>query len=204
MDESINNLNSEEPKETGLVKVEDKPVVDASKSSPEPKAGVVGGENHPQPNRRIIHAQRAELFSGPIPPPDLLEKYNNIIPGGADRILAMAEQQQSHRQFMERTVIEGDVRRADRGLILGFIITLLFGAGGIYLIATGHDLNGLAIIFVPLAGLVGTFIYSQKTRKEERIERSKTISERNAEKSDSESEERKSGLTQRAADRASP
>ena len=95
MDESINNnQNNEEPKETGLVKAENKPVVDEFKQSSEPKAEVVG--------RRIIHAQHSEAFSGPIPPPDLLEKYNNIIPNGADRILAMAEQQQAHRQFMEK------------------------------------------------------------------------------------------------------
>ncbi len=188
MDESItDNQNSEEPKETSLVKAEDKPVDDESKQSPEPKAEVVEGENRQQPNKRIIHAQRAEVFSGPIPPPDLLEKYNNIIPNGADRILAMAEQQQAHRQFMEKTVVESDVRRSDRGLILGFIVTVLFGAGGIYLVATGHDLNGLVVIFLPLAGLVGTFVYSQKTRKEERLARSKTISERNSENSSSES-----------------
>ena len=189
MDESItNNPNSEEPKETSLVKAEDNPKVDdESKQSSDPKAEVVEGENRQQPNRRIIHAQRAEAFSGPIPPPDLLEKYNNIIPNGADRILAMAEQQQAHRQFMEKTVVEGDVRRSDRGLILGFIVTVIFGAGGIYLVATGHDLNGLAVIFLPLAGLVGTFIYSKKTRKEERIERSKTISERSSENPSGES-----------------
>jgi len=188
MDESItDNQNSEEPKETSLVKAEDKPVDDESKQSPESKAEVVEGENRQQPNKRIIHAQRAEVFSGPIPPPDLLEKYNNIIPNGADRILAMAEQQQAHRQFMEKTVVESDVRRSDRGLILGFIVTVLFGAGGIYLVATGHDLNGLVVIFLPLAGLVGTFVYSQKTRKEERLARSKTISKRNSENSSSES-----------------
>jgi len=29
----------------------------------------------------------ASAFSGPIPPPDLLDKYNQMIPDGADRIL---------------------------------------------------------------------------------------------------------------------
>ena len=131
----------------------------------------------------FLSQQRIETsFNGPIPPPNFLEKYNNIIPNGAERILAMAEQQQAHRQYMEKTVVESDVRRSDRGLILGFIVTLLFGVGGIYLVAKGHNLNGLATILAPLVTLVGTFIYSQKNRKEERIERSKTISEKNAEK----------------------
>ena len=195
MDESIHNQDGGN-KENSLAKAdiskpvadESKPIVDESKTVKEQGADVIDGEVHQQPNRKIVRASHTESFSGPIPPPDLLERYNKVIPNGADRILAMAEQQQLHRQFMEKSVVEGDVRRSDRGLILGFIITVMFGAGGIYLVATGHDLNGLAVIFVPLAGLVGTFIYSQNSRRRERIEKSKTLSEQKEETPQVESE----------------
>ena len=40
--------------------------------------------------------QRIE-FSGPIPPPQVLKQYEEIIPGAGERILAMAEKEQDHR-----------------------------------------------------------------------------------------------------------
>ena len=36
-------------------------------------------------------------WSGPLPPPAELEKIDRIIPGGADRLLCMAEKEQTHR-----------------------------------------------------------------------------------------------------------
>jgi Predicted membrane protein (DUF2335) len=36
-------------------------------------------------------------WSGPLPPPAELEKIDQIIPGGADRLLRMAEKEQTHR-----------------------------------------------------------------------------------------------------------
>ena len=36
---------------------------------------------------------RAEHYSGPLPPPQMLEQYNRAVPNGAERIMAMAEKQ---------------------------------------------------------------------------------------------------------------
>jgi uncharacterized membrane protein len=60
-------------------------------------------KDNPVPgNMRKLVRTEAALFSGPIPPPDLLERYNQIIPEGADRILKMAEKQSAHRQKIEK------------------------------------------------------------------------------------------------------
>lgn len=37
------------------------------------------------------------FYQGPIPPPEVLEKYEKISPGFADRIVKMAEIEQEHR-----------------------------------------------------------------------------------------------------------
>ena len=44
-------------------------------------------------------------YCGPIPPPDLLHHYNQIIPGAAERILQMAEAEATHRHEIERGVL---------------------------------------------------------------------------------------------------
>lgn len=96
-----------------------------------------------------VTAVRAS-WCAPLPPPNALARYNDVLPGAAERILQMAErqQEQDHNAQMEaigieRTVVVSDARRAYLGLLAGFIIFLLVISGGIYLIASGYDWAGI-------------------------------------------------------------
>lgn len=113
----------------------------------------------------------ASAFRGPIPPPQLLDAYNQIVPNAAERIISMAEREQEHRHHLEKNVIGSDVRRADYGLVLGFIVALVLGVGGIYLLAIGRRLDGLITALGPLATVAGVFVYVRKTRRRELGER---------------------------------
>ncbi len=42
-----------------------------------------------------------EIFSGPIPPPQTLQAFEKAVPGSADRILIMAENEQKHHHKIE-------------------------------------------------------------------------------------------------------
>lgn len=44
-----------------------------------------------------------EIFHGPLPPPDSLKQYEQILPGIAERIVAMAEQEQKTRLELMRS-----------------------------------------------------------------------------------------------------
>jgi uncharacterized membrane protein len=61
-------------------------------------------------------------FSGPIPPPNIISGYEKILPGAADRILAMAEKQSEHRQEMEKKMVEAESRDGLLGIICGFTL----------------------------------------------------------------------------------
>lgn len=50
--------------------------------------------------------QRSEMFSGPIPDPESLKKYDSIQSGLADRLVKLAEEEQRQRQNLNRLVIE--------------------------------------------------------------------------------------------------
>lgn len=118
-----------------------------------------------------IHRTESQAFSGPLPPPELLKAYNEIIPDGAVRILAMAEKQQDHRINLENAVVRSDIRRSDRGLIFGFIICFVIALGGIYLIATGKSISGLVLVLSQMVSIAGIFVYSNKVREKERAEK---------------------------------
>jgi uncharacterized membrane protein len=113
-----------------------------------------------------------KYFRGPIPPPEILEKYNNIVPGSADRIIKSVENQSQHRQVLEKIVIKSGSRDSLLGIILGFIIGICGLTGGIFCVLKGHDWAGSIIAGADLAVLVGVFIYGTNSRREERIKKS--------------------------------
>lgn len=116
-----------------------------------------------------------EYYSGPLPHPRILEGYEEIIPGAADRILTMAENQASHRQEIEKTAISSNVKDSRLGVVFAFIIGMTGTLGGIYAITQGAVAAGTFITGASLASIVTSFIYGTRSEKAERTEKSKDI-----------------------------
>ena len=104
---------------------------------------------------------RTQHFQGPIPPPNTLAEYENIVPGAAERILTMAENQGKHRRNLEVKVIDKDSDRASKGQIFAFIIAMTIIIGGFLLIWHGKSLEGMTSIIGAIATLAGVFIYGK-------------------------------------------
>lgn len=123
-------------------------------------------------NRTVVKQQRGvtihESFIGPLPSPSHLEKYEQILPGAADRIISMAEKQSSHRQDLEKQVIKSDIRNSLLGLIFGFIIGLGGVSCGFYLIYIGKIIEGGLFSGATIVALVSAFIYGSTQRRKER------------------------------------
>lgn len=91
-------------------------------------------------------------FSGPIPPPSVLEGYEQIVPGSAERIIRMAEAESTHRQALENRVLLGDLKEARLGQIFGFLIGIFAIGCGTYAAVNGSEIAGG---FIGTAGVVG-------------------------------------------------
>ena len=114
-------------------------------------------------------------FSGPLPHPSILAKYNEIIPNGAERLMAMAESQSEHRQRLEARVIESNTKSQERGVLYAFLLCLVAMVGGFTLIFTGRNVDGLVAIVSSLAGLASVFIYSKHEQRKERVEKQNAV-----------------------------
>lgn len=119
----------------------------------------------------LVQVEAHAVFSGPLPPPELLERYNQVLPGAAERIIAMAEKQSSHRQNIEKEVISGNVFSQKMGLILGFALAMTAIAGGIWLASKGMATEGLAMILSALAAPAGVFVYAKHQQREELVKK---------------------------------
>ncbi|MDA1349682.1 MAG: DUF2335 domain-containing protein [Chloroflexi bacterium] len=105
----------------------------------------------------------------------MLEQYNSVLPDAAERILHMAEEQQSHRISLEKTVVGGDSKRAYIGLGAGLTValTVIVVAGG--LIIKGHDWAGVTIAGIDLVSLTAVFVYGTRSRRAEREGKAQSI-----------------------------
>lgn len=108
------------------------------------------------------------LFSGPLPPPEALARYEEIKFGSADRIITMAENQASHRQGMESKALDGSHRIEKRGQWMAFVLSLLVIALGFALLWNDKDVTGLTIILADLVALVATFLGGRYLQSRER------------------------------------
>ena len=113
------------------------------------------------------HHER-RLWSGPLPAPADLQQYEVLIPGGAERILIMAESEQRHRHGLEDTVILSDTRRATFGLFLGFFLAFGAIAGALYLIIIGKSPEGFFVFVTEVATTLGALWRTLGERRKER------------------------------------
>lgn len=55
--------------------------------------------------------------TGPLPPPEILARYEQAFPGCAERIIAMAEKQAAHRQQCELRLVDAPIAEARAGRV---------------------------------------------------------------------------------------
>lgn len=121
---------------------------------------------------------QTELFQGPLPPPGHLAAYDQIVPGAAERILRMAEDQAEHRRGLESIVVHSNVKQETRGQWFGFVIAMTAILGGIYLMDSGKSLWGAATAIAAIVGLVGLFVWSKRQQKRELREKANPLAVR--------------------------
>lgn len=120
----------------------------------------------------------ASAFSGPLPPPEILARYNEVVQNGAERIFAMVERQGIHREELEKCVVQGNVRSQARGAWLGFIVSMFAMGAGAYLIAIGKGGYGFATILANLVALVSAFVFVRQRQKTELAEKATALEKR--------------------------
>ena len=116
-------------------------------------------------------------FSGPLPPPGIFQGFEDVLPGSAERILAMSEKQADHRRKIEATVVDGNAKAQLRGQIMAFLLALLVIGIGFALIWTGKNVWGIVAIITALATPVATFITGKVIQFKERSQKRRDLDE---------------------------
>ena len=158
-----------------MTKKQQKPVIPKRNNSAQAVAQAL-------PQNQLVTLQKQELFQGPIPHPDLLKKYDEVVPGAAERILRLAEEEQQHRHQMDLNdadnnkkllqLSESDLSSAHefrkRGQSFGFVICLICLFSALY--ATYVQMSWQIItgfLALPTASLIRAF-FAPNDHKEQK------------------------------------
>ncbi len=150
--------------------------------SPKPTTDLAAPESSPEKTIEKIEAvleaipadQREQvrqafvmgLFQGPLPPPDLLDNYEQILPGAAERIFGLTETEQSHRVGWEDRALSGELKYSLTGLWLGAGVVVALFLSAVACAAMGATEIGVALASAGgLASAAGIFVKGRDMAK---------------------------------------
>jgi len=119
-----------------------------------------------QPAQKHLQVStQVATFSGPLPHPALLQKYEDIQPGFAERIVCMAEGESAHRRDQEKKELDADIRFNEKdfterriGQFLALTIVLIMAGLGCYLALNGKEITGSVFGGPAIVSIVGAFL----------------------------------------------
>lgn len=126
-----------------------------------------------QEAHKVFQAEfRAVHHRGPLPSPEVMERYEALHPGATKFFFSQLEKQTEHRQSLERTVVTSRERRANAGQWLAFILFFLIIAGGFTALFVGYQAVGLITALAGVAGPLSLFFWRRKQTDAELAEKS--------------------------------
>jgi uncharacterized membrane protein len=113
--------------------------------------------------------QVTQQQSGPLPAPQILKGYDDVVPGAADRILGEFQAQGAHRRRMEQFVVISDAVRAFLGLLIGGGLAVYMIYNGSQLLEAGKSIDGFGQIGTAIAVGGGAFIVRSVQQHRQRV-----------------------------------
>lgn len=102
--------------------------------------------------------ERRETWSGPLPPPAVLEHFNSVVENGAERIFQAWESETRHRHELERSDFRWSVVDSVFGKTLAFLFVIAALGVSVYALSIGAAWFAGIFGGVTIAAVVGAFI----------------------------------------------
>jgi uncharacterized membrane protein len=116
---------------------------------------------------KVVATATVSKYSGILPPPELLAKYNNAYDGCARDIVDMAKKQQEARISHETKMVDHSIKSSILGTWLGFIVSMFIV---VFIFIAAIKRNTMEILWAQVIPVLGAAInryFSYLTRKKE-------------------------------------
>jgi uncharacterized membrane protein len=108
--------------------------------------------------KEVVRLELQRAWSGPLPPPETLAQYEAILPGSAERILAMAETVAIGEIRTNDKLADAEIVAGKQGLALAAALTLIAFIAAIAFFALGDPIAGGLFLSFPVIMLIRSFI----------------------------------------------
>jgi len=132
--------------------------VDKSNRSAFEQGGVLD-DIPPELLQAVIHEVNIQTsMSGPFPPPSVLEEYERVFPGSAERIFQLTEKEQAHRHQSEDKAQKDEIAYRRLGMVLGATSLLLILVAVVITTFMQQPVVAGAVAGVGMVGIITAFI----------------------------------------------
>lgn len=107
-----------------------------------------------------------QQWAGPLPPPSVLQQFDDLVDNGAERIFAAWEGETAHRQGMERRDLHASIAEGLLGKILAFLFVIAVLALAAYAIYAKETAWGIVLGGGIIIAVVTAFIQTNRPRKD--------------------------------------
>lgn len=109
--------------------------------------------------------QESMSHSGWLPTPGFMRQYDGVLPGLAERIVAMPEREQNFRHTTTKDIVKRDYSLRATGQWMGMAALVLILAFCAFLAILGGIAAAASVAGVTIVGTVGIFVAGQVTGK---------------------------------------
>jgi len=109
-----------------------------------------------------INAVALTSYSGPLPPPEILARFEELYPGSAKLIIDDFLSESVQRREAERKILPSLLFRQTLGAISASLLGIVGLGGGIWLSHEGRSLGGLSSVLGTLGTLLAIFLYQNR------------------------------------------
>ena len=109
-----------------------------------------------------------QQFSGPIPPPEALKQYDVVVPGLAERIMKMAENEAASRLRNDDKLVDNIVRSSFLGVFFAFASVVLLAAVACFAIMNDYPAVATGTVVV-IASVAGMFILFRNRKNKQNV-----------------------------------
>ncbi len=117
------------------------------------------------------HQVTTQHYSGPIPPPEFLERLEQVKPGLANRVMLMAEESNAHTIKVQQQVIHNTHQETklqystiQKGQCYAFFLMMFFAIASLILIAINKTIIGTIFAGCPVVYVAINFLNPFKNK----------------------------------------
>lgn len=99
--------------------------------------------------------------TGWLPTPQFMREYDQLLPGLAERIVAMPEREQAFRHRATESIVQRDYKLRATGQVMGMTALVLLLAFCVFLAFWGAPTAAATVAGTVIIGTVGVFVTGQ-------------------------------------------